>query len=184
VHFAAALRTMLPFPLAALSGHASLANPLLAPHDTLTASVSAGQGAAHGTFRVSFGAAHPAAGGVLAPTPDALGMITPVPFFVAGTAGWVRVVPEDGRWAVTIASVPGAVGFAGADELSERTETFQGVGVREEIRSWLRALAGDDDGLNLGEPGNALKDVVIIEAALKSKGQEVDLVKLAASGEV
>jgi hypothetical protein len=79
---------------------------------------------------------------------------------------------------------PPAEGKEGPGELEEREETFGGVGVREEIRSWLAVAGGHDDGLGLGDPRNALKDVAVIQAALRSNGQEVDLVKLATSGEV
>jgi hypothetical protein len=173
VHFAAAIRTMLPTPLATLSGHASLNKDILAPHDTITASVQT-EGGAHGTFRVTFATSHPKAGGALAATP----------YIISGSKGWITLATPGGEWKLTVASVQKKEGQEGPGEVDENTENFgPGVGVREEIGSWLKAISGEDDGLGLGDPRNMLKDVAVIEAGLKSKGQEIDLVKLATTGE-
>lgn len=50
------------------------------------------------------------------------------------------------------------------------------VGVEKEIRGWLEAAEGADDGLD--DPRGTLWDVAFIEAALGSDGKPVDLVKL------
>jgi predicted dehydrogenase len=175
VHDAAALRTLLPSPLASLTGHASLAKPILAPHDTLSASLKTASGA-HGTLSMTFAAPHPSAGAALAPNT----------YIVRGARGWLtlgRLPNNYGRMRLVVNSVQKKAGSEGPGELQTREEEFESVGVREEIRSWLKALNGEDDGLGLGDPRNMLKDVAVIEAALTSAGNEVDLVKLAAAGE-
>ncbi|KZP27409.1 hypothetical protein FIBSPDRAFT_853601 [Athelia psychrophila] len=53
------------------------------------------------------------------------------------------------------------------------TEQKNWRGVECELKSFLNAIAGEDDGL--ADPLGALRDVAIIQAALNSQGKLVDL---------
>ena len=63
-----------------------------------------------------------------------------------------------------------------AEELFEEEQTS----VREEVQSFLNAIKGTDDGLN--SPLQTLLDVAVIQAALSSEGEPVDLDKLIREG--
>lgn len=173
MHTAAALRVILDAPLASLSGHASLAKKILAPHDTLTASLQTTAGA-HGTLHMTFGAPHPGLGAALGG-----GVVA-----VVGAAGWVTVArAEVGGKTVDRATLT-RVAKNGKGEVATETKDFESRGVELELVSWLNALEGKDDGLGLGDPRNALLDVALIEACLKSEGRSINLVKLVATGEL
>jgi len=51
-------------------------------------------------------------------------------------------------------------------------------GVQVELQSFFDAIAGKDDGLGLGKPQAALRDVAFIQVSLNSNGVVADLVKL------
>jgi hypothetical protein len=167
---------MLDSPLATLSAHASLAKKILAPHDTITASVLTSSGA-HGVFHMTFGAPDPSTGNALGGNQ----------YSVVGAEGYITVVNTsvDGRPVnrVTLKRVPKKQ--HDTQEVAEdKTEEFGSRGVEIEIASWLGAIEGKDDGQGLGDPRNALQDVAFIEACLRSEGRSVDLTKLAATGEI
>lgn len=173
VHTTAALRVLLGAPLASLSGHASLAKKILAPHDTITASILSSNGA-HGTFHMTFGAPHPGAGSALGGSGLA----------IIGAEGWVSVTQTQVEGKSVNRVVLRRVKVGGKGEEEEVTKDFEPRGVQIELESWLNAVDTKDDGLGFGDPRNALHDVAFIEAALKSNGRSVDLSKFVATGEV
>ncbi|KAH7908442.1 hypothetical protein BJ138DRAFT_355779 [Hygrophoropsis aurantiaca] len=167
VHSTAALRVMLPGDLTHLSGFASLNKEWLAPHDTINTIIKAADGS-HGIFELSFAA--PAA------SRSAVGNGT----IITGTEGWLSVsqtkVNDKAVLRVTIKSAkPDAHGKLGPEKEEVIDEEVRGVQV-ELAGFFAAAYEQRDDGL--GDPFGALKDVAIIEAALNSEGQPIDLVKL------
>jgi predicted dehydrogenase len=171
VHSAASLRVLLPSPLTHLSGFASLNKDYLKPHDTINCVLKAADGS-HGIFELTFAAPCESLG------KEANGMI------VTGSSGWLSVKPavvQDANTGsqtyvmqTTIKSVTEVDGKPGPEKEEVINEPMRGVVV--ELKSFFTAMNGSDDGL--GDPAEALKDVALIQAALNSEGQLVDLVKL------
>ncbi|KAA1474590.1 NAD(P)-binding protein [Dentipellis sp. KUC8613] len=164
VHFAAALRIMLPSPLTSLSAIASLNKPIFAPHDTIHALLRTASGA-HGIFEVTFAAPAPA---------YAHGN----GFTLTGTAGWLHVgaaPAQDGKPSAQRVVVHRVSKDGKEDAVEEIDEEVRGI--EAELLSFFRAVAGQDDGLQ--GPRDALQDVAVIEAALNSDGKPVDLAALA-----
>jgi Oxidoreductase family, C-terminal alpha/beta domain len=159
----------LPSPLTSLSGFASLNKDYLEPHDTVNAVLKAADGS-HGMFELTFAA----------PTQSRTGNT----MTVTGHSGWLSVnhaTVEDASTGsqtpvirVTIKSITEVDGKPGAEKEEVIDEPVRGVEI--ELKSFFAAISGEDDGL--GNPAEALKDVAIIQAALNSKGQPVDLEKL------
>ncbi|KAJ7722975.1 oxidoreductase family protein [Mycena metata] len=171
VHTIAALRTMLTHPLTHLSAFASLNHEYLKPHDTIHAVVQAGSHF-HGIVELSFGA----------PTKS----VPPADeFVITGSEGWLTVnsvrVEDKSVMRVLIkrAVKPKAEGEP-ATEVEEVIDNPK-MGVEAEFRSFFDAVAGKPT-LEIGDPLEALKDVVFIQAGLNSGGELVDLEKLAAEG--
>ncbi|KAG9307907.1 hypothetical protein JVU11DRAFT_12951 [Chiua virens] len=172
-HSAAALRVILPSPMTHLSGFASLNLEYLAPQDTINAIIKSADGS-HGIFELSNAA----------PTQSRSSVGNGI--VITGTDGYLTINQTTAKDPVTggersvfrvviksvTRSVDGKVGpekEAVIDELSR--------GVEQELASFFAAaLEGKEDGL--GSPRGALRDVAIIEAALKSNGQLIDLEKL------
>lgn len=68
--------------------------------------------------------------------------------------------------------------FGEDGKLVREEETFRSEGVEGEFGSFLkRVQGGEEDGV--GKPEEVLKDLVLIESGLESKGREVDLVEAA-----
>ncbi|KAG2124879.1 hypothetical protein DEU56DRAFT_963199 [Suillus clintonianus] len=172
VHSAAALRVILPSAMTHLSGFASLNKQILAPHDTINTIIKNADGS-HGIFELSFAAPS------LSRCDLERGII------ITGTDGWLKVQQtmvrdlirnvEEPGFRVTIKSATrGANGVLGPEKEEVIDEPFRGVELEQ--ASFFVALAGKDDGL--GSPLGALKDVAVLEAALTSGGELVDLEKL------
>ena len=95
---------------------------------------------------------------------------------VTGTDGWLDITRAGGAIRVAVHT---AVRDGHGKQVGEKEEVLEvrEVGVQGEIRSFLDALDGSDDGKD--GPRGTLVDVAFIEAALNSDGAPVDLVKLA-----
>lgn len=188
VHFGAELRKILPFPLntSTVSGFASLTREYLKPHDGIQAVIQAQQTSGvhppHGVFELSCAA------------PPGLARHV---FTVTGTEGHlsfssVQKAPSESDMALAkVIHQPGAGGEIlaphyrvsirnGSD--GSHVEEFDklGCGVFKEIESFVKAIAGQDDGN--GEPRGALQDVALIQACLGSQGQPVEMKKLLSEG--
>ncbi|CCL99375.1 uncharacterized protein FIBRA_01393 [Fibroporia radiculosa] len=173
VHTVAALRTIMPSPLKTLSGFASLSKEWLAPHDTINAVVKSADGA-HGIVELTWGA--PTA----SRSEKAFNGIT-----ITGTEGWlsvnqVKVIDGSrpvGGLRVTIRTVKRD---QDGKEIGETEEIIdkETDGVPNEIRFFINAILGSDNGL--GSPAGALKDVAFIQAGLNSNGSPIDLENLVA----
>ncbi|KAG6840904.1 hypothetical protein C0991_003365 [Blastosporella zonata] len=162
VHTVAALRTMLPSRLTHLSGFASLNRDFLAPHDTINVAVRAGTDF-HGTAELTFAS----------PTksrPNADG------FVITGTQGWLSVNNVEGGYRVTIKSVVKSEDGSAEDEKEEVIEK-EGQGVKGELEAFFAVIEGKQ-GLAIGDPLEALRDVAFIQASLNSNGSLVDLIDL------
>ncbi|KAG1847145.1 hypothetical protein C8R48DRAFT_615891 [Suillus tomentosus] len=172
VHSAAALRVILPSAMTYLSGFASLNKEWLAPHDTINTIIKNADGS-HGIYELSFAAPSPSrtsAGGGLVFT---------------GADGWLQVQQTRVRdlihnvekpiLRVTIKSATrDANGVLGPEKEEVIDEPMRGVELEQ--ASFFAAIDGKDDGL--GSPLGALKDVAVIQAALTSGGELIDLEKL------
>lgn len=172
-HSAAALRVLLPSPMAYLSGFASLNLEWLAPQDTVNAIIKSADGS-HGIFELSNAA----------PTQSrsSVGNGT----VITGTDGYLTINQTKIKDPVTGDEMPvfrivikfvtrDAHGKAGPEREEVIDEPVRGVEL--ELASFFTAaLEGKDDGL--GSPGGALRDVAVIEAALNSGGKMIDLEKL------
>jgi predicted dehydrogenase len=156
VHTVAALRLILPERMTALSGFASLNKDYLAPHDSITATVKAGNHS-HGIFYMTF--AHPTQ-----KKPNADG------FSFIGDKGFITInaVPANGKQVlkVTVHTADG-----------ESSEEYPFEGVKVELDSFFAKLRGEDT-LEIGDPLEALRDVAFIQAALVSDGNSIELEKL------
>ncbi|KAH7920870.1 NAD(P)-binding protein [Leucogyrophana mollusca] len=173
VHSTAALRVMLPSAMTHLSGFASLNKDWLAPHDTINTIIKAADGS-HGIFELSFAA--PSA------SRSSVGNGT----IITGTDGWLSVSQTKVKDSVTggdksvfrviiKSAKTDAHGKLGPEKEEIIDEAVRGVEV--ELASFFAAaFEGKDDGL--GDPLGALRDVAIIEAALNSEGQPINLEKL------
>lgn len=155
-----------------LSGFASLNKEWLAPHDTINTIIKNADGS-HGIYELSFAAPSPSrtsAGGGLVFT---------------GADGWLQVHQTRVRdlihnvekpiLRVTIKSATrDANGVLGPEKEEVIDEPMRGVELEQ--ASFFAAIDGKDDGL--GSPLGALKDVAVIQAALTSGGELIDLEKL------
>ncbi|KAI5119997.1 hypothetical protein M0805_004440 [Coniferiporia weirii] len=179
VHSVALLRLLLPDPIKQVTSFASLSQPHLPPHDTITALLSCSpissapsdpkDKKAHGIFELSFAAPAPSRSGV--------GNTT----IVTGDKGWLQLanakVGDKTVVRTTIHKVTHAPEKEG-DVLEEEEEVIDEVqrSIEAEISSFLDALGGKDDGL--GDLEATLLDVAVIQGALTSEGVAVDLEKL------
>jgi len=164
---------MLPSAMTHLSGFASLNKEWLAPHDTINTTIKNADGS-HGIFELSFAAPSPSRSGVGG------GLI------ITGTDGWLQVQQTKARdlvhnveksvFRITIKSaIRDANGVLGPEKEEVIDEPIRGVEM-EQASFFAAALEGQDDGL--GSPRGALKDVAVIEAALTSHGNLIDLENL------
>ncbi|KAI0316888.1 oxidoreductase family protein [Amylostereum chailletii] len=158
VHFAAALRVMLPSAVTHLSSFVSLNKDILAPLDTINAIVQAADGS-HGIFEATFAS----------PAPD---YIEGNGYTITGSKGWLTVGPapvQGGKSGLRIVlKTVSAKGEVNEEIFHEATQSIE-----DEIKSFLMAVEGQDDGVQ--KPRNALKDLAFIQAALNSKGVLIDL---------
>jgi len=69
---------------------------------------------------------------------------------------------------------PHGAGEWGGEEVEVFDEDADG-GVVAELEGFFKAIKGEGSGPKVGDPREALKDVALIEAALKSEGRRVDL---------
>lgn len=133
------------------------------PHDTITV---IGRGASnanaqfYGTLDMSFGF----------PTKSSPGS----GLAILGSKGWVDLKFNGGLYSVVLRVVTKETD-EGEYEESEETFEYKEEGVAVELKSFFGAVNGQDDGLGLGEPAGALKDVAFIQAALTSNGSEIEL---------
>lgn len=159
--------------MAFISGFASLNTEWLAPHDTINAIIKCADGS-HGIFELS----------VAAPTQSRASVGNGT--VITGTNGYITVDEIDVKDPVTGEEKPvfrviirsvakdthGKVGCEREEVIDEPVR-----GVELELASFFAvALEGKQDGL--GDPRGALQDVAIIEAALKSNGELINLEKL------
>ncbi|KIK34237.1 hypothetical protein CY34DRAFT_26897 [Suillus luteus UH-Slu-Lm8-n1] len=172
VHSVAALRVILPSAMTHLSGFASLNKEWLAPHDTINTIIKNAD-SSHGIFELSFAA----------PSPSRSDSGRDI--VITGTDGWLQVKQTMARdlvhnvdkpiFRITIKSATrDANGELGPEKEEVIDEPIRGVELEQ--ASFFAALDGKDDGL--GSPLGALKDVAVIEAALTSDGNLIDLEKL------
>lgn len=150
---------------------------------------------AHGIFELSFAAPLPsrASGGESASAVGANGTI------VTGSRGWLDIVGAKDAQGAGIVRVTVRTRVTSEDEEAERgekdvEESVEVIeervrGVEVELASFVRAVraaAGlpankDDDDVSgslplaIGDPRDALRDVAIIEASLRSGGRPIDL---------
>ncbi|TFK86224.1 oxidoreductase family protein [Polyporus arcularius HHB13444] len=171
VHTIAVLRKVLPSSFTSLSAYASLAKDILKPHDTINAVVASDDNS-HGIIELSWGTP------VQSRVTEAHSSIS-----ITGDKGWLEAtrVGENIRVVVRTAVLDenGKPVWDEEKKLWKETEEVieeKSCGVEKEIESWLRAVDGEDDGLDA--PRGTLVDVAFIEAALNSKGTPVDLKKL------
>jgi len=164
VHTVAVLRVILPQALTHLSGFASLNKDFLAPHDTLNVVARSGSHL-HGTVEMTFASptkSRPVADG----------------FVITGTDGWLSINFESSVIRLRIKSVKKVDGKVVDEQEVQEEFEHKLVGVQAEISSFLDVLEGRGDGLGLGDPLGALRDVAFIQAALNSEGSLVDLTQL------
>ncbi|KAG8906589.1 hypothetical protein FRB99_006544 [Tulasnella sp. 403] len=161
VHHSALLRTVLPSDIVALSGVASLTKEYLAPEDTIQSVLQLADGS-HGILELSYAA----------PVEEKAVTIT-------GTEGHIRITTEKRltpsgeeapHYAIKIVNK--------ADQVD--TQYYRTQGVEKEIDYFVQAINGahSSESAGKGEPRGALRDVAVIEASLKSKGQLMDIKKL------
>ncbi|EIW79451.1 NAD(P)-binding protein [Coniophora puteana RWD-64-598 SS2] len=170
VHQTSALRIMLS-PVTHLTGFASLYKSYLPPHDT-THSVLKTASGAQGILEMTFAAPSSTLTKGNGTT-------------ISGSNGWLSVESARGTDAsgkeigvirVTTRSVEVSEDGKAGPETVE-TADYPVRGVEAEWESFFAVVKGEkDDGL--GSPRGALADVAIVEAALTSQGELVDLVKL------
>jgi hypothetical protein len=90
----------------------------------------------------------------------------------------VLKVTMGGKWTVEVLSEdPSVLSFAGAAG-QKGGESFDSVGVKEEVRQFAEKVLGktkDGEVQNNGEPRGALWDVEFVQAALRSGGKEIVL---------
>ncbi|KIY71507.1 NAD(P)-binding protein [Cylindrobasidium torrendii FP15055 ss-10] len=162
VHQTAALRTIIP-AITHVSSYATLKKDYLLPHDTITV-IGRGSSNAntqfYGTLDMSFGF----------PTKSNPGN----GLAILGSKGWIDVKFNAGVFSVVLRVVTKET-EDGAYEESEETFEYKEEGVAVELKSFLGAVNGQDDGLGLGGPAGALRDVAFIQAALTSNGSEIEL---------
>ncbi|KAI0752608.1 oxidoreductase family protein [Daedaleopsis nitida] len=172
VHTIAALRLILPSPFTTVSAHASLAKSILVPHDTINAIVRSEDGS-HGIVELSWG------GPIPSRVSGAHNNIS-----VTGDKGWLEATRTSNGIQITVHTA--VLDDKGKPVYDEETGTWKedvqvieerSCGIEKEIESWVRAIDGNDDGLDA--PRGTLVDVAFIEAALNSNGEPVDLQKLA-----
>ncbi|KIP10807.1 hypothetical protein PHLGIDRAFT_22069 [Phlebiopsis gigantea 11061_1 CR5-6] len=163
VHTAAALRIILPSPMATLSGFASQNQAHLPPHDTINAVVNTVDGV-HGLVELSWGAPVPSR------SDEAHSGIS-----ITGQEGWISVENTGRTLRVTVHTV--TKDAQGRDVGEEKTIIDEPTrGVELEFASFFKAIDGDNDGF--GDPLGALRDVAFIQAGLNSNGSPVDLIQL------
>lgn len=173
-HTAAALRILLPSPLTHLSGFASLNKDYLKPHDTINAILKAADGS-HGILELTFAA----------PTESRANEWDGT--IITGDSGWLSVNQVTVLDASTasersvIRTIIRSVVEVDGEPSTEKEDVIDEPerGVEEELISFFKAIQGKDDGL--GDPAGVLKDVALIQAALNSDGQLVDLHSLVSS---
>jgi predicted dehydrogenase len=172
VHSVAALRVILPSAMTHLSGFASLNKEWLAPHDTINTIIKNAD-SSHGIFELSFAAPSPSR------SDAGRGIV------ITGADGWLHIQQTLARDLIHNVEKPIfriTIKFATRDANGELGPEKEEVidepirGVELEQASFFAALDGKDDGL--GSPIGALKDVAVIEAALTSDGELIDLEKL------
>ena len=137
--------------MVSLTGFASLHKEYLAPQDTIQAIIRCADGS-HGVFELSYAAPSPASSRYWT--------------LIEGDKGSLEIKEVEDQYKVILKK--GGV--------EEEIESKPSMGVRLEFESFIAALGGKVD--DLGNPLAMLQDVAVIEAALTSKGNLVDLTKL------
>lgn len=151
-----------------LSAFSSLKKDYLLPEDTINAIIKS-KGGADGVFELGFGC-------------PGKGRSSDNTTIITGSKGWLTVggaQVKEGGSTINVTRITITTVKTDKDDvdLEESVETIDEVqrGVEAEIESFCQAISGKDDGL--GAPFEALKDVAIIEAAIKSQGNLIDLKK-------
>jgi hypothetical protein len=100
---------------------------------------------------------------------------TPQGYTITCLNGVVRLQSGD-KWTVEVLSEdPKVLEFAGQAG-KEGGESFESVGVKEEVRQFAENILGKGQGeSNKAEPRDALWDVAFVQAALTSQGQSIEL---------
>lgn len=157
VHTPAALRQVLPSPVASVVGRTRLVLPYLAPVDTLISTLELASGVL-GSLRKSWAA----------PPGKPLG-----DWFDAWCEkGYLALGPADGG------KIKLSVFEAGQDVIEE---VFARSGVERELASFIGCIAGtgpqdwEREGEEIGKPEEVLKDLALIQAALESDGKTMTL---------
>ncbi len=85
------------------------------------------------------------------------------------------IVVVKGGWTVEIISSDEEV----KKIIPEGSRKYPSQGVPEEVAQFAKAILGQSDEVNRGEPKDALWDLAFIESCLNSGGKPVDLEKVA-----
>lgn len=169
-----------------LIGQGSLHRTHLGPHDTITCITSTpsqtssphgepcpqpenltmGSSSPTGTFLMSFSSPR-------TPSP------TPQVYTITCLNGIVRLTGGGPKWTVEVISEDADVLAAAGQAGKQGGESFESVGVKEEVRQFAESALGRNkqDAVNRAEPRDALWDVAFIQAALTSEGKSVELGK-------
>lgn len=146
-----------------ISSFASLNKPYLVPHDTIHAIIKTADGAT-GTFEMTFGS----------PTPSRAADPSANETVISGSEGWLRLARDGNNIKVVIHT---------KDDQEEVIEEER-RGVQDELASFFRAIEVQSKGEALaevdkiGDPRGALEDVRLIQAALNSNGNLLELVNV------
>jgi predicted dehydrogenase len=157
VHTPAALRQILPSPVASVVARTSLVLPYLAPVDTLVSTLQLASGVI-GSLRKSWAA----------PPGKPLGDV----FEGWCEKGYLTLSPHDGG------KIKLSV-FEDGQAVVE--EVFARSGVERELASFIGRIAGtgpqdwERQGEAIGKPEEVLKDLALIQAALESDGKTITL---------
>ena len=104
---------------------------------------------------------------------------TPQVYTITCLNGIVRLTGGGPKWTVEVISEDADVLAAAGQAGKQGGESFESVGVKEEVRQFAESALGKNkqDAVNRAEPRDALWDVAFIQAALTSEGKSVELGK-------
>lgn len=86
--------------------------------------------------------------------------------FKEGTSWTIKVLSED----------PAVLSFAGPAGGPDG-ESYECIGVKEEVGQFVRGVLGRGEEENKGQPGDALWDLAFIQAGLDSQGRRVEILR-------
>jgi len=103
---------------------------------------------------------------------------TPQVYTITCLNGIVRLTGGGPKWTVEVISEDADVLAAAGQAGKQGGESFESVGVKEEVRQFAEcALGKNEKAVNRAEPRDALWDVAFIQAALTSEGKSIELGK-------